>query len=261
MSWLDDIVDFGSSALNWLGANPIVGSLAKTAILGYGVNQVTKSVNQESAKDKVRITEVDGGVKIQVDPDPKTKIPVVYGQAYIAGIVTDAVLTNNNQTMYFCLTLCEKTGNLNFGTGGQPSVFSFQNIYWNDERIVFKSDGITVNNTVDRTGVVNTDFDGLIKIYCYSGNIASPVVPVGYTNNALVTGELIMPGWTTYNQMSNLVFAIVRVDYNKDKNSTGLGNVVFQIENSMKKPGDCLYDYLTNTRYGAGLDPTEILTS
>ena len=260
MSWLDDIVDFGSSALDWLGANPIVGSLAKTAILGYGLNQVTKSINQEPAKDKIRITEVDGGVKIQVDPDPKTKIPVVYGQAYIAGIVTDAVLTNNNQTMYFCLTLCEKTGNIDLGAGAASSI-SFQNIYWNDERIVFKSDGITVNNTVDRTGVVNSDFDGLIKIYCYSGNITSPVVPVGYTNSSLASAELIMPNWTANNTMSNLIFAIVRVDYNKDKNSTGLGNVVFQIENSMKQPGDCLYDYLTNTRYGAGLDPTEILSS
>jgi hypothetical protein len=58
--------------------------------------------------------------------------------------------------------------------------------------------------------------------------------------------------------MSNLVFVIVRVDYNKDKNITGLGDLTFEIKNSMKLPGDCLYDYMTNTRYGAGIDAVGI---
>jgi hypothetical protein len=32
----------------------------------------------------------------------------------------------------------------------------------------------------------------------------------------------------------------------------------FKIQNSMTLPGDCIYDYMTNTRYGAGIDPAEI---
>jgi hypothetical protein len=61
--------------------------------------------------------------------------------------------------------------------------------------------------------------------------------------------------------MSDLVFAIIRLDYDAEKNVTGLGNVRFKISNSMTQPGDCLYDYMTNTRYGAGIDPTEIYAS
>jgi hypothetical protein len=34
--------------------------------------------------------------------------------------------------------------------------------------------------------------------------------------------------------------------------------MTFVIENSMKLAGDCLYDLMTNTRYGAGINPEEI---
>ena len=68
----------------------------------------------------------------------------------------------------------------------------------------------------------------------------------------------IMPGWTSAHTMNDLVFAIVKVEYNKEKNVTKLGKLDFKIRNSMTEPGDCLYDYMTNTRYGAGIDPQEI---
>jgi hypothetical protein len=58
--------------------------------------------------------------------------------------------------------------------------------------------------------------------------------------------------------MTNLCFALIRIDYNREKNVTGLGDIKFVIENSMTKPGDCLYDYMTNTRYGAGISAEEI---
>ena len=137
MSWLDDIVDYGSTALNWLGGNSIVGSLAKTALLGYGLNQVTKSINQDNAT-KNTTSQPDPGVRLQVDPDPQHKIPVVYGQAFLGGIVTDAVLTNSNQTMFYCLTLCERTG-VKLSDSVQ-SVITFKDVYLNDESVQFKSD-------------------------------------------------------------------------------------------------------------------------
>jgi 1-deoxy-D-xylulose 5-phosphate reductoisomerase len=58
--------------------------------------------------------------------------------------------------------------------------------------------------------------------------------------------------------MNNLVFAIVEVTYNKTKNVTSLPNMSFAIQNSMTMPGDCLWDYMTNTRYGAGIPASEI---
>jgi hypothetical protein len=61
--------------------------------------------------------------------------------------------------------------------------------------------------------------------------------------------------------MSNLVFALVRVDYNREKNVTGLANTIFNVSNTMFQPGDVVYDYLTNTTYGAGIASGDIITA
>jgi hypothetical protein len=258
MSWLDDIVDFGSTALNWLGGNSIAGNLAKTAILGYGLNQVTKSINQDNAT-KNTTSQPDPGVRLQVDPDPQHKIPVVYGQAFLGGIVTDAVLTNSNQTMFYCLTICERTG-VKLSDSVQ-SVVTFKDIYLNDERVQFKSDGITVDFTVDRTGTQNDFPRDLVKIYLYNNGSTGAVVPEAYSNGSLSNAFAIMPNWTSNHTMNDLVFAIVRVDYNKEKNVTQLPKLEFQVSNTMTLPGDCIYDTLTNTRYGAAIDATEVFSS
>ena len=58
--------------------------------------------------------------------------------------------------------------------------------------------------------------------------------------------------------MNDTLFAIVKVTYSRDKGVTGMPNMMFTITNSMKLPGDVLYDYMTNTRYGAGIDSANI---
>jgi hypothetical protein len=202
---------------------------------------------------------VDPGVRLQIDPDPENRVPVVYGRSYLGGLITDAVLTNNNQTMFFCITICEKTG-VKF-SDGQPSQFNFLDIYCEDNRIVFDSDGITVNSLVSRDGVIDTSVAGKIKVWCYRGSSSDPVSPAGYTNSGLQPAYSVMPNWTTSHVMSDLIFAIVRVDYNRDANITGLGAMTFYLENTMTQPGDCLFDLMTNSRYGAAIDSTEIYQS
>jgi hypothetical protein len=138
------------------------------------------------------------------------------------------------------------------------STFQFKNIFWDDNRIVFDSNGITAQYMTDRDGNVDRTIAGLVRVYCFAGNGSTPVVPVGYTNPSLATAYSRVPGWTTNHTMSDLVFAVVQIDYNRDRGVTGLANMTFNIENSMTMPGDCLYDYMTNTRYGAGVDPEDI---
>lgn len=58
--------------------------------------------------------------------------------------------------------------------------------------------------------------------------------------------------------MDDLVFAIVKITYSKDKGMNRLPNMQFTITNSMKLPGDCLYDYMTSTRYGAAIPAADI---
>jgi hypothetical protein len=258
MSFLDDIVDFASGAFSWFTGSSATAGLARTALTGLALQQVTKSVNKQN--DAVATAErtppVDPGVRLQVNPDPEHRVPVVYGTAYLGGIVTDAVLTNSNQSMYYVVTLCELTGTKY--SDDLQTTFTFNNIYWDDQKVNFSSDGITVSSTVDRDGNIDTSLAGLVKIYCYAGSSSDPVVPTGYTNNSLTQAYNVMPGWTSSHVMSDLVFAVIRVDYNKDKGSTKLGNTIFQLTNSMTLAGDCLYDIMTSTRYGAGIPAAEI---
>lgn len=259
MSFLDDVLDLAGSAVSWFTGNTTGAQLARTALTGYALSQVTSSINKENERPQTATTAtVDPGVRLQFDPDPNAKIPVVYGRANLGGIITDAQLTNNNGTMFYCITLCERTG-IKLSDSAQSS-FTFRNIYWDDCALKFASDGITVSSWVDREGTVNTDVAGKIRVYCYNGNSDSGVVPYPYSGT-VPAAYSVMPGWTSSHDMSDLIFAIVRVDYSASANIKGLGELKFDLENSMTQPGDCLYDYMTNTRYGAGIAATEIYAS
>lgn len=256
MSWLDDIIDTGSSVLKWFGSSGVGPTLAKTALLGYTLNRVTKSINKSN--DAVR--PIDQGTRIQLDPSTENKIPVVYGTAFTKGIITDAVLSADNKTLFVCLTISEKTGNVNLGAGA-ASTFTFKKIFWNEQQLSFQSDGITVASSTDRSGTVDTNQNGLIKVYCFDGNSDSPSQILGTVNTNTLPAYSIFPNWTSNHDMSDLVFAIVSIQYDKEKSVTNIGNFTFQVENSMNQPGDVIYDYMTNTRYGAGIDPAEIYSS
>jgi hypothetical protein len=258
MSFLTDIVDIGKSVVNFFNGN----SIASTVVKLVALRQISKSINSSiKANDPAGSANIDGGVRLQIDPGTNNKIPVLYGSAFFGGIITDAAMTNGNKTMYYCLTLSEKTGTKL--SDGQPTNYVFKDVYWNDNRIVFKSTGtnagILADYMVDRSGVVDVSIKDQVSVYCFAGNSTSPVVPDNYTNTNLTTATSIMPTWSTGTYtMSDLLFALVKVDYNRDKNITGIGNMTFHIESDMRKPGDVLYDYMTNERYGAGIPAAEI---
>jgi hypothetical protein len=265
MSWLDDIGDFASSALDWLGGNTIGAQIVRTAGTGFLLNKITSAVSKENdatRPEQLSRTadpyEPDKGVRVQVNADMEHRVPVVYGTAYLGGIITDAVLTNSDQTMGFCLTICEQTGSL-WSTDANSQI-DFLEIYWDDGLVSFENDGFTVNHITDRDGNVDNSLGGLVRIYCYSGNSESPVVPSGYTNNALDYAYDIFPDWTADHMMNDLIFVLVAVDYNKEKGSTKLGNINFKMRNTLTLPGDVMFDYLTSSRYGAGVSEEEIYT-
>lgn len=256
-NFLDSILDLGSGL--WKGfTGPGTGSaIARATALGYLLKQVQDSINKDSQRTETsNSNNPDYGTRLQINPSTETAIPLVYGEAFLGGAITDAALTNNNQTMWYCVTLCERTGTLL--STGQQSVITFENIYVNDNLVTFQTDGITVASLKDNDGNVNTDIAGLIKIYCFNNGSNNPVTPSGYSNASLQAAFTLFPNWTAFHTMNNLVFALVRIDYNKIKNVTGLGSINFKIRNTLTLPGDVLYDYMTNTRYGAGLPAAEI---
>lgn len=253
MSFLDGVTSFFSG-------EGILSSVVKIAGLAFVASQVAKSA---TASNNAGATEtppnIDAGVRLQIPPASDKKVPVLYGTAFFGGNITDAIMTNTNKTMYYCITLCEKTGTKI--SDGQASSFVFKDVYWDDQRVIFNNDGVTVNYTVDRDGNVDRSLSGLVKIYYYKNGSATQAAPENYTLSTSTAAYNVMPGWTSNHTMNELAFAIVRVDYDRDKNVTGLGNLMFHVSNSMALPGDCVYDYMINSRYGAGIDPADILVS
>jgi hypothetical protein len=246
-----------------IGVTSTIGVLlVKTAVTAL----VAYTINRSISKPQVQ-TGIDTGVRQSLAAATNHKIPVIYGRAYMGGIITDGVLTNSNKTMWMCLTISEATGAL-FSTGAASS-YAFDEAYRNSDRIYFETDGITVAKTVDADGNEDTSMAGLIKIYMYAGSGASAdqIAPaaasvVGNVSPSLspVNAWSIFPNWSTEHNMSDLVFALVRVDYNRDRNVTSLGDYQFRLTNSMNLSGDVMFDYATNTRYGAGIRLAEIST-
>lgn len=257
MSFLDDIVSVGSSIFKTVSSSKIASGLAKTVALGFLLNKVNSSLNKKNSPPPQATTaQPDRFVREVLSPSTNHSVPVVYGTAFIKGIITDAYLAPDNLTMWYCVTICEKTGTKL--SDSQASDFSFNEIYWNDYKLNFENNGIIVSSGVDSNGNTNTNIAGLIEIYCYAGNSQSPKVPVGYSNGSLGSAYAIFPTWTSNHQMNDLIFCLVKLTYNKEKDVTALGEMTFRITNSMSMPGDVILDYMTNERYGAGIPSTEI---
>jgi len=241
--------------------------IAGAAILGSaGVAFVTSAIALGLAIVTSRVlglgggsggTAQDPGVRIQFPPATTNKVPVVYGHANTKGVVTDARISNENKTMTYVLALSEKT---------QTGTFTVGNIYWNDQLLVFKSgsDSHIVASSIDQNGqgAGNTNYDGLIRIRIYSGSSAAanqifPTTGTSVTAYSLLAGS---ESETTY-AMTDLVFAVVQLDYNSEKGTTGLGQLTFELTNSLKNPGLVWYDYMTSERYGAGIPTAQIDTA
>src|SRR5210317_77148 len=251
MSFIDNIVGFGKKAIGFLGGDSIGGSLARTALLGYALNRVIKSANK--GNDGIQ----DKGTQVTLDPDTQHSVPVLYGSAFVNGKVIDAHLEPGNKNMWLAVVLCEKTGNLIDGT---PSVIGFEEMYIDNFRIGFDSDGVTVKNIYDDDENPSDVWNGLIKVYPFNDGSTSPTAfttesGVGNTQNAYD----IFPNWTSQHTLDKLVFCLIKFTYNKKQKLTTTGKEIkFKLSNNLTKPGDVLNDYLQNNRYGAGISSAEI---
>ena len=242
--------------------------IAGAAILGSaGIAFVTSAIALGLATVTSRLingsggaggTDQNPGVRIQFPPATNNKIPIVYGSANTKGTITDARLSSSdgqtNDTMTYLLVLSEKTAS---GT------FTIGDIYWNDQKLIFKtgSDSHIVASSIDQNGfgTSSTNFDGLIKVWVYSGGVDSSKQIFPTTGTPVNARTTLGESDTNY-QLNDLVFAVMQVKFSSEKGTTGLGQITFQVNNSLKNPGDVWYDYCSNVRYGAGFTATSINT-
>lgn len=246
-------------AASILGA-AAAGTFAYTAI-AFAVNLVVSTIISKTLRPDVPDASGNSpnpGNRQQIPPATDNKIPIVYGEAWLGGTVVDLSITSDNQTLYYVIALAEVTST---NTGQTPDTISFGNIYYGGKLVAFAGDGYTVASLTDEsTGEVNTEVAGLISIYLYRNGSTQPA------NSALSAIQIMQsPGltyqWTAEKVMSNCAFAIVKLKYNAEAGITGIQQTKFKVINSRYRPGDCFYDYLINTRYGAAIPLAQINTA
>lgn len=198
------------------------------------------------------------GNRQQVPPATDNKLPIVYGSAWLGGTITDLSITSDNQNMYFVLSLCEVTNT----PSSAPDTITFGNIYYGGKKVIFDSTyQYKVTGLLDEsTGLTDTSVDGKIEIYLYSNGSNSP-----YNSSSSAISVMQASGleyqWDSTKLMSNCAFAIVHLTYNAEANVTGLAQTKFNVINSRYQVGDCIYDYLTNTRYGCSIPNSQVDTT
>jgi hypothetical protein len=234
--------------------------------LGFAINMIVASViskalfnpNQPSFDGAGAGSSPNLGNRQQIPPATDNKLPVVYGSAYVGGQVTDLSITENNQELYYALSICEVTGT---ETGQTVSNFTFGNIYWGGKLVNFQANGYTVASLLDEsTGVYDTTVNGLIEFYLYSNGSNNPINSP-YTAIQVMSNPNLIYQWDETKLMSNTVFAIVHITYNQPANVVGLVQTKFQVNNNLSATGNCIYDYLLNTRYGGAIPLTQIDTT
>lgn len=239
-----------------------VASFAARTLLTIGITKlVANRANTTAAGTQ------DAGARVQLPPATNNKIPVVYGKAYIAPVITDAKISTDQKYMWYVCSLAEVTD-----TGS----YTFGDIYYNGKKVIFgdpfNTGKVTSMETNSNPIQIDDKVNGKIYIWRFP-NGSSSGIDTGASNAINVmsdstTGGGIPSGerwngpiYTSGGQsadMTNMAFMIVRVEYNQDAGTTGLGSMNVELTNSIDKPGDVLYDYMTNTVYGCAI-PSDLV--
>jgi len=245
------IIAAGYGAAAWATAAAFAINLVVSAV----VSKVLYSQNQP-ANDLAGMSPNPGNNQ-QIPPATDNKLPVIYGSAYVGGTITDLSISENNQEIYYVMALSEVTGT---ESGQTPNTFTFGEIFWGGKLVTFQGDGYTVASLLDQsTEVVDTTVNGLIEIFLYSNGSNSPVNSP-YTAIEVMQTEGLVYTWDATKLMTDCAFAIVHLTYNQPAGLTGLQQTKFQITSNLSAPGDVIYDYLLNTRYGGAIPASQIDT-
>ena len=239
-----------------LGASAIV-AMAITMVASAIATRAFANANQPDSGGGSSTTP-DPGNRQQVAPATNNKLPVVYGTAWVGGIITDLTISADNQQLYYVLSLSEVTST---NSGQSPDTISFGDIYYGGKKVVFQDNGYTVASLLDEsTGTYDTTVNGRIEFYLYRNGSYSPANSTKSAVDVLQASGLTYT-WDSTKLMSNCAFAILHLSYSQSANIRGVEQTRFQVINSRNSTGDCIYDYLINTRYGAALPASQIDTT
>lgn len=100
-------------------AAQIIGlTVTQAAMVAFAINIVASTIISKAFAPNINTPQSDNpGNRTQVPPAGDNKLPVIYGSAYVGGVITDLSITDDNQNLYYVLSLAEVT---NTETGGTP---------------------------------------------------------------------------------------------------------------------------------------------
>ena len=159
-------------------------------------------------------------------------LPVVYGYRKIGGTrVFMEVSGGDNEYLHVVIVMSE--GEIN----------SFENVYLND--------------------IISTDsrFSGVLNVYTHTG-----------ADNQTADSNLVadLPNWTSAHRLRGTSYVYVKLKFDVDAYPQGLPTITADLKGTKvydprtsttvwsDNPALCIRDYLTNTRYGRGIDTSLI---
>lgn len=242
---------FTAIATAIVGAIGITGTLATiaTSFIAAGLAIGTAKILGVMEPPKGQ----DPGVKIQLPPATDNKVPRLYGRNFAGGTIIDAEIKNQNKTMAYCVVLSEMSDLY-------AETWTVNAVYRGDNQLFFGA-GLRpyeVISATDPNGTSANKIENKIRVRVYAGGSGSAyqIFPATYADNAYggtTSGRTCQfLNWTSANAMTDLVFAIIEIDYDSENDLVGLGAFTFDIETNLKNPAQCLVDYLNNERYGMG---------
>jgi len=237
--------------------------IAGLELVGFSTAMATFAVNFAISYVVTRVfadnpeQQQDMGVRQQVPPSGVNAIPIVYGDAYMGGTFVDAVLTTDQKTMYYVLAISSISPNGQF-------TFDTADMYYGDRKVTFDGTDLTkVVSLTDEAGNVDTKISGNLYINLYTSTAGGTITSAnGASAPSTVMGGsdiAVAQRWTGTRQMNGLGFAIVKLVYNRDADTTQLQPITFKVAHTLNgtgvaKAGDVWYDYITNTVYGGAVD-------
>lgn len=237
-----------------------VGATAYAAAV-FAINfAVSYTLNRVFGAKPSRPT--DNGARQQIPPSADNRLPVAYGEAWMGGTFVDAVMTGDNQAMYYVLAISHISPDGQF-------TYDTTKFYYGDRLITFAPGTNRVQSLTDGNGNIDTKIDGYLYFNLYTSTAAGVITTAMGLSPSAAMGGIDIPialRWpATGRQMNGLAFAIVYLKYNTEAGTTGLQPITFRIKHALNgtgvaKPGSVLKDYLTSTVYGGAIPVANVDT-
>ena len=252
-----------------IGLTGIAAAVATTVLTVAASFVVSKLIAPRGKSGTSQQEDAVTGSRVQLPPATNNKLPVVYGTAFVGGSITDAKISTDLQTMWYCLSIAEVTNTM---PGDTPDTITFDQLYYDGKLVALSGAQVTSLSTNTAGGAeVDTKINGNLFMYLFPNGSSSGTNTGGQTAIQIMSDAAI-PSDQRWNQgiytaggqsaaMTNTAFIIVKVIYNSDAGTTSLGAVTAKITNSRTKPGDCITDYLLSDRYGCAVPLAGINTA